>query len=441
MNERPSEVSPRVHLMSGLLGGGAANAAKRLLGGLREEGVEAQLLYPPKLKLQSDVIEPGIRRLQWNVGGWDRMSRSVQFRIHRESFKRKVRGRAPGQEIFTSPRGAPYTPWPPTGVRPQAGDILHLHWISKFVDYTSFFESIPNSVPVVWTLHDMNPFTGGCHFTEGCRQFTTGCGNCPQLPRPDADDISRQFFQIKRQALQGVDLHVVTVSRWMMEQAKQSPVFDHVKSFHRIPYGLALDEFQPKDRKEARAELGLDPDAFVFSFGAADIENRRKGFGLLLESLEAIADVPGATGLVFGGGDLPQVEHSIPELRSMGFIASVERMMTIYAASDVFILPSTEDNLPLTCLESLASGTPVLAFEAGGVPDMVRPRETGWLAPNGDRAALGQQLRYITEHPEEVERFGTTARKVALDEYSRQREAKAYAKLYATLLDASKDAA
>ena len=427
--------------MSGLLGGGAANAAKRLLGGLRHAGVHAELLYPPKLKRTSNVEEPGVHRLRWNVSNWDRLTHGISYRVHRQSFKRKVRGRAAGQEIFTSPRGAPLTPWPPANFESRPGDILHLHWISKFVDYESFFRSIPPSIPVVWTLHDMNPFTGGCHFTEGCHQFATGCGHCPQLPGPAENDISREFFQIKQRSLQNVNLHVVTVSRWMMEQAKQSPIFENVRSYHRIPYGLALNEFQPMNRQASRAKLGIDPNAFVFSFGAADIQSQRKGFGLLLEALEVVADVPDALGLVFGGGELPKIDHPIPELRSMGFVSSVQEMMTIHAASDLFILPSTEDNLPLTCLESLASGTPVLAFDAGGVPDMVRPGKTGWLAPNGNATALGEQLRYITEHRDELVQRGLTARQVAVDEYSQQREANAYAQLYATLLDASLRAA
>ena len=125
----------------------------------------------------------------------------------------------------------------------------------------------------------------------------------------------------------------------------------------------------------------------------------------------------------------------------MGFVSEIKKMMTIYAASDVFLLPSTEDNLPLTCLESLASGTPVIAFDAGGVPDMVRPGETGWLAETGNASAFGQQLKYVTQHPEEIARFGKNARQVALTEYSREREAKAYRDLYATLLDASIEAA
>ena len=436
MEPRESE-QPRVHLLSGILVGGAANAAKHLLRGLTNQGLEAQLYYPASLKVGPETTQlhkDGCQPVKWNVNGIEKIKRGISYRLHRQSFKKKLRGRDSEREIFTSPRGAPYTPWPPTNVHPQLNDIIHLHWVARFIDYPSFFQSLPKNQPVVWTLHDMNPFTGGCHFTEGCEQFTQECGNCPQLPHSAEGDLSRDFFAMKRDSLRDLNLHIVTVSRWMMEQCKKSPIFDHVRSFHHIPYGLAMDEFQPIDRLEARKKLGIDSDAFVFAFGAADIRNHRKGFRPLLESLAAIADVPKAIGLVFGGGEMSKVDYPLPELRTMGFIQEVKQMVLIYSACDVFILPSLEDNLPFTCLEALATGTPVVAFDAGGVPDMVRPGLTGWILPNGDSAAMGQQLKHIAKYREEAVKLGIQTRKIAIKEYSQQREAADYAKLYAALL-------
>ncbi|NNE00186.1 MAG: glycosyltransferase [Pirellulaceae bacterium] len=433
-----NERRPRVHLMSGLLEGGAANGAKRLLANLREQGVDARLHYPPKYKPKGvstmELDDAGIEPLHWRLNPLERLTKGIGYRIHRERFKRQVRNQRAGMEIFTSPMGAPCTRWPPATIQRQHGDIIHLHWVARFIDYESFFRSLPKGQPVVWTLHDMNPFTGGCHFTDGCEQFTTACGNCPQLPHPRPDDISHRHFGIKRDALRDVNLHIVTVSRWMQQQAKRSAIFDHVRSYHRIAYGLAPERFEVVDRSAARRELGIDPDAFVFSFGAADVRNRRKGFGLLMQSLQQIGDVPNAMGLVFGHGELPAVEHPIPPIRSMGYVTDVKRMMLIYSACDVSILPSTQDNLPFTGLESLASGTPVVAFDAGGVPDLVRPHQTGLLAPNFDAVALGKQIRYMAEHRDEAAAMGRMAREVALAEYSHQREAKEYAQLYATLL-------
>lgn len=428
----------RVNLLTGLLDGGAANAAKQLHAGLNQLGVDVRLWYPAKLKPPPQPT--GFFAAHWDLGLMQRLTEAIRYRVHRQSFKPKVRHRPRGMEVFTSPRGAPRTPWPPTS--PRLGthevsdqEIIHLHWVAKFIDYQSFFGSLSKNQIVVWTLHDMNPFTGGCHFTEGCEQFTAGCGNCPQLPNRSPRDISHDFFQIKRDALQGVNLHIVTASRWMQEKAKRSPIFEHVRSYHRIPYGLPMSRCQPVDRAVARAELGLDSGAFVFAFGAVDIQNRRKGAALLLEALQQIADVPDAIGLVLGGGDLPETSTPMPPLRSMGFVKEMERRIFIYSACDLFVLPSTEDNMPLTGLEALASGTPIVAFDAGGLPDFVRPRETGLLAPGGDATELGNQIRYLAEHRDEAAAMGNQARAVALAEYSDEREANDYVKLYAALLE------
>ena len=426
-----------VTLLNGLLEGGAANAARQLHLGLRKKGVASRLYFAPFLRRgpQPDDIsaarwplaKPGIAEQ------WRRWAKYVDFRLHRSAFKAVVRGRPGGHEIFTSPRGAPETTWPPLNHPRQDREILHLHWVAKFIDYASFFPSLPAGQPVVWTLHDMNPFTGGCHFAVDCQRFRQGCGNCPQLPTPAEDDLSREFFGIKQQALQGVPLHVVAASRWMLEQAQASPIFAEA-TFHRIPYGLNLERYQPVEKRRARAELGLDPDAFVFAFGAVDIENRRKGAALLLEALQAVADVEGAVGLVLGGGDLPAVETPLPRLQKMGFVKEVERRTLIYSACDLFVLPSTEDNMPLTGLEALASATPIVGFEAGGIPDFVRAGETGLLAEKGNAAELGTRIRYFAEQPEESARMGRRARQVAETEYSDDREAEDYIELYASLL-------
>ena len=437
MTEHDKSDQPRIHLLSGILAGGAANGATHLQQGLHKAGVNSCLYYPPSLKFSSEIErlqQDGCQPLTWNISGLDKLKRKIGHRIDRQLFKQKIRGRDPGQEIFTSPRGAPHTPWPPTNIQTQKNDVIHLHWVAKFIDYTSFFQSLPKGQPVIWTLHDMNPFTGGCHFSEGCEQFVKHCGNCPQLPSARPDDISRHAFTTKMNALRDVNLHVVTVSHWMTEQSKKSPIFEQARSYHHIPYGLEMDIFKPVNKQEARQQLGIDNETFVFSFGAADIRNRRKGLKPLLKSLEVIADLPNTLGLVFGGGGIPQVGHAFPELRMMGFIRDLQQMVLIHSASDVFVMPSLEDNLPFTCLEALATGTPVIGFDAGGVPDMVRPGVTGWIAPTGDANAMGNQLKYVAEHREEANNLGLRAREIAVKEYSQEREVADYTKLYQDVL-------
>ena len=421
-----------------LLDGGAATAARRLHAELLKAGVNSRLYYSASQGSRPE-LDASYHRARW---GEQRLTQqftsAIRFRAHRESFKRKVRGRPQGVEIFTSPCGAPNTPWPPVGHDISDPQIIHLHWVAKFLDYRSFFESLPKEQPVVWTLHDMNPFTGGCHFTEGCERFTEGCGRCPQLPAGRPKDISDEFFRIKRESLRDVNLHIVTASRWMQENAKRSPIFEHARSFHRIRYGLPIDRCQPVERSRARAELGLDPHAFVFAFGAVDIENRRKGAALLLESLQGVAEIPNAVGLVLGGGRLPELTSPMPPLQSMGFVKEIERRMLIYSACDLFVLPSTEDNMPLTGLEALASGTPIVAFDAGGIPDFVLPNKTGLLAAVGDAKGLGDQIRYMAQHPNQTRVMAKNSRQLILDQFQGGHESQNYKNLYATLLESAK---
>jgi glycosyltransferase involved in cell wall biosynthesis len=352
-----------------------------------------------------------------------------------------MRQRPPGHEVFTSPRGSAHSPWPPIG-HPVCEDdrrqeIIHLHWISKFIDYASFFGSLPSEQPIVWTLHDMNAFTGGCHFTGGCDRYQTGCGNCPQLADQNSEDISRAFFQQKQAAIGDLNLHVVAPSHWLLAAAQSSLMFESARSFTHIPYGISDTDYYPMDRREARARLGIDPDVTVFCFGAMDVQSRRKGAAHLVGALEAIADIPNVEGLVFGSGELPKTASPLPAIREVGQLHGLLHQRTVYSASDVFVLPSLEDNLPLTGLEAMACGAAVVAFDVGGIPDYVQPNQTGLLAKGGDTADLGRKLRTLATQPALAREFGANARKSIENEYTPQREVSAYRRLYSSLTESS----
>jgi glycosyltransferase involved in cell wall biosynthesis len=315
--------------------------------------------------------------------------------------------------------------------------IIHLHWIAKFIDYTSFFQSIDPGQPVVWTLHDMNAFTGGCHFSGGCERFRLGCGECPQLVGRGPDDLSRQFFDEKERALKDLNLHVVAPSRWLIESARSSRMFRNANSFSHFPYGISTSDYYPMERTEARARLGIDQDATVFCFGAMDIKNRRKGAREMLAALSAVADLPNVQGIVFGAGELPASSKPLPPLHQIGPVHGLLQQRALYSASDVFVLPSLEDNLPLTGLEAMACGTAIVGFDAGGIPDYVQSGKTGLLARTGDAEDLGHKLRTLINAPELAETMGRRARRRIEAEYSGDREADAYRSLYAGLVDSA----
>ncbi|WP_197454262.1 glycosyltransferase [Stieleria varia] len=439
----------KIHLMTGLLQGGAASGARQLTHALRQQNVDAQLYFPAKLGDEADSSDPkalvadpnAMVATRWSMPLPTRWAAAIRFRLHRQSFKRAMRRRPAGFEIFSSPQGAPRTPWPPANAKLTGEDIIHLHWVTKLIDYESFFASIPPAMPIVWTLHDMNPLTGGCHFSAGCRRFTEGCGQCPQLAESDRgpQDWSRQYFEIKLGLLKRLNLHVVAPSRWLIGQAAESPIFRQAKSFHRIPYGLS-DEVHAAatDRAAAREQLGIDPDAFVFCFGAADLDNQRKGARFLIAALQKLSQQgwPQSAGrkvqgLVFGGGQFP--DSNIP-IRSLGYLQGTAARMQVYNASDVFIVPSTEDNLPLTAMEAMAGGTAMLGFDVSGIPDLVIDGQTGRLAKLADADDLAEKLAAMASDREATGSQGENAKRIAADQYTAQREADAYRSLYAALL-------
>ena len=206
----PAEITVR-HL-STFPHGGAAMAALRLHTGLKRYEVNSQFFYHLDNEADTSTDQEDFRTLTFDKRGhlrssdgkkldWlsFRLARLKEKRIHR-LFHRHLTNRPEGFETYAMAR-LPY-PTPFSQIDQwQVNDIVHLHWISFFLDYPSFFQSIPDHVPIVWTLHDTNAFTGGCHFVSGCDSFLTGCGSCPQIQRPKAKDVSHHSFVAKQLAL------------------------------------------------------------------------------------------------------------------------------------------------------------------------------------------------------------------------------------------------
>jgi glycosyltransferase involved in cell wall biosynthesis len=142
-------------------------------------------------------------------------------------------------------------------------------------------------------------------------------------------------------------------------------------------------------------------------------------------------------GLVFGAGELPKAASPLPAIREVGQLHGLLHQRTVYSASDVFVLPSLEDNLPLTGLEAMACGAAVVAFDVGGIPDYVRPNQTGLLAKGGDTADLGRKLRTLATQPALARAFGENARESIENEYTPLREVSAYKRLYASATESS----
>ena len=311
-------------------------------------------------------------------------------------------------------------------------DVVHLHWLSFFADYESFFGSIARDVPIVWTLHDMNAFTGGCHYSSGCDKFKTGCGSCPQIVNPSEDDVSVDSFLAKKAALAGRRIHVTAPSQWMIDLAQQSSVWPERTSFEKIHLGFDLSQFYPVDKADARRQLGIESNAVLVGFGADDITSHRKGFHHLLNSLQNIQTKSPIECLVFGAGEIP-ASNALPKFHPQGFVDSVDQQRLIYSAADLVVVPSREDNQPQVGLEAMACATPVIGFDAGGIPEYVRQGRTGSLVPLGDESKLAQAISGLVDLQSLRQRLGKAALEMVSNEFELVKQTQVYRRTYENL--------
>jgi len=418
-----------LHLATSDLSGGAARAAYRLHLGLLSIGQDSRMLVLQKSSADSAVIQ---------FDPYLPLHLKIRRRLRRRYIERsqpKMDHLASGASYFSDDRSqygaAVLNQIPPS-------DILNLHWTSGFVDYRDFFASLPLRYPVVWTLHDMNPFTGGCHFDGGCGKFEKHCGECPQLLSTNSRDFSHSVWKRKHKALVPISqsqLHIVTPSRWLSAEAAKSTLLGQFRSTV-IPNGVNTDIFQPRDRQESRAQFGIPLDAKVVLFVADWAREKRKGLHLLLSAVEGLSRIEDLCLVAVGRG--LQAEGLSNRLKIIDYISDDLSMSHLYSAADLFVIPSLQDNLPNTGLESISCGTPVVAFNVGGLPDFVREEENGRLVAPCDASALRQAILGLLNDPNLLAALGAQCRKIATSEFALEIQANRYAALYASILECNR---
>jgi glycosyltransferase involved in cell wall biosynthesis len=354
-----------VHLNTNAAGG-AATACFRLHRALVELGVDSRVIT-----LKSGGSEDP------RIDSWEQ--KYPQFFGWKNTWNR-IRNKWPTlgkpPHFFSSPHSVFHVeahPWV------QEADIVHLHWVAKFIDYRRFFQEHKN---YVWTLHDMQPFSGGFHYTGG-------------LDIKSYRKLIEHNERIKIQALKNIRLQPVAPSDWLCQLAKSSKVFADKGCLH-IPNCIDTHIFKPGNLLELRRQLGWPEHQKVLLFLAENLDEPRKGFSLLVEALRSmnLKDT-----LLVAVGKSPEGLDGLPYIH-IPFTTDEQRLAMIYAAADYYITPSLEDNLPNTVMESLACGTPVIAFHTGGIPEMVQDGFNGFICARADAAALknGIELALSSEH-------------------------------------------
>ena len=309
-------------------------------------------------------------------------------------------------------------------------DVINLHWTSGMLDFENLVATFKGK-NIVWTLHDMNSFTGGCHYSQGCQKFKTGCGNCPLLNSGIENDLSKKIFSIKEKSYKNLDIQIVTPSKWLGETAQESSLCSKF-AVDVIPYGLPTDIFAASSKNDIKKKLGIPLQYKVILFGAENVRNERKGFVYLLKALEKLKTKDDIILATFGNQSSEIKLNGKFKVINFGSISGENELAMIYNAADVFVLPSLEDNLPNTVLESLSCGTPVVAFNIGGIPDMIRHKKTGYLAEYKNSQSLAEGISWIIKNKNLIN-ISYDCRKEALEKYPLELQAKNYLTIYQKL--------
>ena len=410
-----------VHLNSYENNGGAGRAASRLVQALQAQGLDASLWVNYSFEVQAS-------QQNFSRGLFPKFITAVQIILERIRTKTRIK---PVKTPFSIPFfGKDISRHPVL----READIIHLHWINHaFLRPKDLAKLQKLNKPIVWTFHDSNAFTGGCHVRYACTHFEQACGNCPIVKQPSTHDLSHHIWKSKKQAYVGLELQVIAPSQWMAQSAKKSSLFAQ-SPIHIVPNTLNTEVFAPSDKVLAREKLGLPANAFLILSGFMPSANdKHKGADLLVDALGIFGQNNEAELVVFGNraaGDLPDFKFKTTFL---GTITEEEKLALCYAAADVFVTPSIEDNLPNTVLESLACGTPVVAFTTGGIPDMVKHQQNGYLAKDASPKEMAKGLAWVKNNADKVS-LSKVARQTVLTTFSETVVAQQHIQLYQAII-------
>src|SRR5690554_2535853 len=397
------------------INGGAAIAANRLLNALKSYGLNAKMAVCEKSSNDKDIIRVGT-------------SLENKFNFYSERGEIFIYNRFSKKNLFeisTAGTGLSITE---TEEYKQA-DIIHMHWINQgMLSIKEIKKILASGKKVVWTMHDMWPFTGICHYSVDCDHFIDGCGNCPLLKHPSKNDLSEKTFQKKLSSYFKGEINFVACSNWLKEMAEESPltVGHYVTS---IPNPIDIDVYRPLDKTTIRKKLNLPTDKKIVLFAAVKASDKRKGLSYLVEATKLLKNHYNELLFIIAGSKSNDIEKQllIPS-QSVGYI-SPEDMPDFYNAADLFVSPSLQDNLPNTIMEAMSCGTPCVGFNTGGIPEMIDHQHNGYVAEYRNSADLANGIRWSLFEADHKQ-LSDNARKKVVVSYNNNIIAGKYIEIY-----------
>ena len=398
--------------------GGAARAAYRLHKSLLAQNIDSQMLVQSKSSDDYTVIgaQTKIQKVMSKLGTpLDEMPTKL--------YKNKTKG------LF-SPSWFGFTDIVDK-INEINPDIVHLHWICGGMIKIEELSKI--KAPIVWSLHDMWAFSGGCHYAGECGAYKDSCGSCPQLGSDKENDLSRKIWNRKHNTFQQIpDMTIIGLSRWLETCANESGLFRNKKVVN-IPNPIDTDRFKPFDTDRSRELWNLPKEKKLVLFGAMKAtSDQRKGFNELSEALCKLDD-KNIELVVFGSAEPQHSQNFNFTTHYLGCLSDDVSLVTLYSAVDVVIVPSLQENLSNTIMESLACGSPVVGFDIGGNGDMIEHKITGYLAKPFDVIDLKDGIRWVLS-AQNYNELCLNARKKVMKDFDSSVVARKYGALYADVL-------
>ena len=399
--------------------GGAAVAANRLMEALINNGVKAKMLVRDKQTDCLTVVSAGDGwRQRWHFL-WERWRIFMAMHFSKTHlFEADIAN--VGTDITTLPEF-------------KEADIIHLHWINQgFLSLNGIQKILSSGKPVVWTMHDIWPATAICHYARGCCRYQNKCESCPLLPRRSVSDLSAVVWRRKNEILRKYHISFVACSRWLEGEAKKSALLKGQRVTN-IPNPINSHVFCPSDKQQAREALGLPFDKHVILFVSQRVTDKRKGLDYLVEAVNRMAvqdaSLKDNTAIAVLGGHSEEVADLLPlPVFPLGYVSDESKIVKVYNAADVFVLPSLEDNLPNTIMEAMACGVPCVGFNIGGIPEMIGHLKSGYVAKAADADDLARGIKWVLDF--KGEELSKEARRKVLNSYSQQSVAIKYIELY-----------
>jgi len=407
-----------LHLSTSDIDNGGARAAYRLNKGLQNLGVDSRMLVRAKFSADKTVIA----------------EKSLLTKAGPQLAKLPLK-------LYSKRTSGMFSPqWIPDAIAPKVAqlnpDIIHLHWICNgFINIETLAKF---NKPIVWTLHDMWPFTGGCHYSESCKGYKEFCGSCPQLRSNRNWDLSRWIWQRKAKAWQKLNLTIVSPSYWLAECSKSSSLFEEVPT-EVIYHGIDLETYKPLNRHLAREVLNLPQDKKLVLFGASPgtTGHLRKGYQFLDPALQNLGKSGWQEQLelaIFGAAKPVNPDNLSFKANYLGSFRDDISLALVYSAADVVVVPSMEEAFGLIASEALACGTPVVAFAATGLRDIVDHQQNGYLAQPFEVEDLARGIAWVIEDDSRYQNLRLCAREKAEREFDMTLQAQRHLALYASLV-------